>query len=120
MAVKHLGERYEFPPANAVENYGGAINLYFVWEDHLLFVCPMAVPVPPDMPFRVFVDEVMTLCYAAHPDFEKIDWEAVEWTYEGKSWKPDFDATLAENGLRHMSFFRFRTPGLTGLSDRKI
>jgi phenol hydroxylase P4 protein len=120
VAVKHLGERYQFPNANAEENYGGAINLYFSWADHMLFVCPMAVPVPPSMPFSAFVSGVMKLCYAAHPDFEKIDWNTVEWSHEGKDWKPDFDATLAENGLRHMSYFTFRTPGLLGLQDRKI
>jgi len=119
MAVKHLGA-YEFEAANRVENYGGVINLYVLWEGHLFFVCPLALPVDPGMPMRAFLSEVLAPCYQAHPDAADLDWERVDWTYEGEAWKPDLDRSLAENGLRHMSFLRFRTArtgslGIAGL-----
>ena len=119
MAVKHLGD-YRFEPANKVENYGGAINLYIVWDAHLLFVCPLALPVDPNMELRDFLTQVLQPCYAAHPDAAEIDWDAVEWTYEGKAWTPDLSKSLVDNGLRHMSFLRFRTPPGPGVGVKGL
>lgn len=119
MAVRHLGA-YEFEAANRAENYGGAINLYVVWDEHLLFVCPLALPVDPGMPMRAFLTDVVHPCYQAHPDAAELDWSRVEWTYEGEPWQPDLDRSLAENGLRHMSFLRFRSPPGPGLGVRGV
>jgi phenol hydroxylase P4 protein len=119
MSVKHLGE-YAFEPANRVENYGGAINLYIVWDGHLLFVCPLALPVDPATRFREFLTQVVQPCYRAHPDAADLDWDRVEWTYENKPWTPNLDQSLAENGVRHMSFLRFRSPATGRLATRGL
>lgn len=118
--MKHLGDQYEFPAANDVANYGGYLNVYFVWENHLLFVCPMALLVSPDTPFGVFFEEMIRPCYAAHPDAEHINRSNTGWTYEGKSWIPDYEKTVSENGLVHMSYLKFRTADLEGLENRRI
>ena len=53
--------------------------------------------------------------YGAHPDFERIDWDTVEWFKSGQAWKPDPAKSLEANGLKHKDAIRFRTPGLTGI-----
>jgi phenol hydroxylase P4 protein len=49
------------------------------------------------------------------PDFKRIDWAQAEWFKSGQPFKPDFDKSLAENGLGHKDVIRFRTPGLAGI-----
>lgn len=114
MPVKSIGP-YQFPAANREENYGGDWNIYVDWAQHLMFTCPNAYRIPPDMRLRDFLEQVMRPEVAAHPDTAQLDFARVEWTYEGKPWQPDLDLTLRENGLRHMAFLRFRSPGLDGL-----
>lgn len=96
------------------ENFHGNIVVYLHWEKHLSFCAPMAFPLPPAMPFGALVEQVLKPHYAAHPDFEKIDWATVVWTIDGKVAAPDMEASLADNGLGHKSVVRFRTPGLDG------
>jgi len=115
MAVAAIG-KYAFEPADALEKFHGAQLLYIGWEDHLLFCAPFAFPFPPTMPFRAVVEEVLPGSFGYHPDFARIDWAQAEWFKSGQPWRPDFDKSLAENGLRHKDVIRFHTPGLRGIA----
>lgn len=96
------------------DNFHGNQVVYLHWEQHLSFCAAMAFPLPPDMPFGAMVDNVLKPHYAAHPDFEKIDWPTVKWTIDGKDATPNMEKSLADNGVGHKSLIRFWTPGLTG------
>lgn len=106
---------YKFEAKDRVENFHGNQLLYVGWEDHLMFSAPLAMPLPPSTPFRALVEQILPGTYAAHPDFARIDWAKAEWFKSGRPWKPNFDKSLAENGLVHKDVLRFRTPGLTGI-----
>ena len=115
MAVKFIGDSYDFPCANRRENYGSDINVYVVWDHHLIYCAPNAYRLPPDMKFRDFLEQVFTPDYSQHPDFGKADWEEGVWQLENQPWQPDFDKSFTENGITHHSFIRVTTPGLEGL-----
>lgn len=114
MAVKSAGP-YEFPPQDTVDKFPAPL-LYVGWDDHKMFCAPHCIPVPPDTPFGEWVKSALPGIYGAHPDFEKIRWDEVQWFSSGKPFEPDMARSMAENGLGHKSAIRFRTPGLTGLS----
>lgn len=114
MAVVAIKE-YTFEPKDKLENFHGNQLLYIGWEDHLMFCAPYAFPFPPNMPFRAILDQVLPGVYGYHPEYAKVDWSKAEWSKSGKPWKPVFDQTLAENGLKHKDVIRFHTPGLTGI-----
>ncbi|MEZ5628572.1 MAG: phenol hydroxylase subunit P4 [Rhodocyclaceae bacterium] len=114
MAVTALKD-YQFEPADRVENFHGNQLLYVGWEDHLLFCAPFAFPFPPAMRFGDVVGQVLPAAFGYHPDFAKIDWAAAQWFKSGQPWTPDFNKSLADNGLGHKDVIRFRTPGLTGI-----
>lgn len=105
---------YDFPAKDVVGNFPAPL-LYLCWEDHNLFCSPVCIPAAPDTPFTALAAAILPGIYGAHPDFEKIDWSAVEWFKSGQPWQPDAAATLAGNGLKHKDVLRFRTPGLQGL-----
>ena len=114
MAVQSIGP-YDFPMRDAVENFGGVWVTYWNWVGHLMICAPVAFPFPPDMRFGDVLSQVFPGVYGVHPDFEKIDWTAVEWILDGQPFTPDFDKSLADNGLGHKSAVKFRTPGLNGI-----
>ena len=114
MSVTSIG-KYEFEPLDKVENFHGNQLTYINWEKHLLFCAPICLPLPPEMPFSAFVQEILPGAYQKHPDFEKINWDEVTWLLDGKDFTPDMDASLAENGFGHKSLIRFWTPGLDGI-----
>ncbi len=114
MAVKALGT-YDFAPKDTVDKFPAPL-LYIGWDAHKMFCAPHCVPMPPGTRFGDLVANVLPGMYSAHPDFARIDWDAVQWFDSGKPFAPDMDKTVAENGLGHKSVLRFRTPGLTGLS----
>jgi phenol/toluene 2-monooxygenase (NADH) P4/A4 len=99
---------------DAEKNFHGNRVTYVHWEHHLSFCSAIAFPLPPSMPFGVFVEAVVKPHYSAHPDFERIDWAKVEWMIDDEKRAPDMDKSLEENGLRHKSLVRFWTPGLDG------
>jgi phenol hydroxylase P4 protein len=101
-------------PRDPVENFHGNMLVYVHWEDHLSFCSAVAFPLPPAMPFRAFVSEVVAPAYAAHPEAASIDWSAVVWMIDGATKGPDMDASLAANGMKHKTLVRFWTPGLSG------
>jgi phenol/toluene 2-monooxygenase (NADH) P4/A4 len=103
------------PPARDVRENFPAPLLYIGWDGHLMFAAPYCLPLPPDMPFGAIPAQVLPGIYGYHPDFAKIDWKAALWFKSGQPWQPDFDKSLADNGLTHKDVIRFRTPGLTGI-----
>lgn len=115
MPVKFIGESYDFPPANQMENYGGIMNVYVVWDHHLIYCAPNAYPMPPNVVFRDFVEQMLVPDYKQHPDVEKVNFEEGEWQLENEPWTPDFDKTMEENNIAHNSFIRVKTAGLEGM-----
>ena len=115
MAVVAITENYIGERKDRVENFHGNQILYLGWDHHLMFCSPIALPVPPAMPFRSVVEELMPAAFSLHTDFEKIDWDAVQWHLNGKAFEPSMDAALAEQGIDHKSILRFATPGLNGI-----
>ena len=103
-----------------VENFHGNQLVYVGWDDHLLFSAAWAFPLPPEMPFQGLVAEVMPASFNDHPDFEEIDWASVEWVLDGKSFSPDMDKSLKDNGVGHKSLIRFKTPGLMGINGTRL
>ena len=63
MAVKFIGESYDFPCANRVENYGGDMNIYVVWDHHLMYCAPNAYRIPVNIIFRDFLEQVFAPDY---------------------------------------------------------
>ncbi|MFB4202515.1 hypothetical protein KBTX_03569 [wastewater metagenome] len=106
---------YRATPADRQENFHGNQLVYIGWDQHLMFCSPVCLPLPPDMPFRDLVRDVLPGAYATHPDWAHIDWDAVEWNVDGEPFVPDMDAGLADQGIGHKSVIRFRTPGLNGI-----
>lgn len=115
MSVTALKPGYTGEIKDRVENFHGNQLLYIGWEDHLMYCAPMALPVPPSLPFAALTAEIIPSLYPMHPDTAKIDWSKVEWFSSGKPFKPDPAKSLAENGVGHKASLRFRTPGLTGI-----
>lgn len=114
MAVTAIGE-YPVLPRDVKENFHGNIMVIVGWDKHLMISSPMAFPLPPDMPFGALVKEVMPAAFAAHPEWELIDWATVTWLLNGEAFTPDMDKSLEENGIDHKSVIRFQTPGLNGI-----
>ncbi len=114
MAVVAI-EKYEFSPADSQEKFNGNQVLYIGWEDHLMFCAPFAFAFPPTMIFKEILDKVIPDAFGYHPETSKIDWSQAEWFKSGKSWKPDVNKSLVENGLKHKDVLRFKTPGLKGI-----
>lgn len=112
MAVAAIGS-YEFAPKDTVDKFPAPL-LYVGWEDHLMFCAPFCVPFPPTLKFGDMCRGAFPGIFGAHPEFAKIDWDKAEWFKSGQPWKPDYEKTLAENGLGHKDAIRFRTPGLNG------
>ncbi|WP_341709797.1 phenol hydroxylase subunit P4 [Limnobacter sp.] len=116
MALVSLHPGYTGQVRDLEENFHGNRLLFVNWEHHLMFCAPMALPLPPAMPFGALVNEVLPSLYGSHPDFAKIDWSKVQWQHGREDFTPDLSKSLDENGLTHKSVLRFTTPGLTGLS----
>ena len=114
MAVAAL-TTYEFPAKDTADKFPAPL-LYIGWEDHHLFCSPVCLPLPAETPFGALSQAVLPGVYGAHPDFARIDWNAVEWFKSGEPWQPDPARSLAENGLGHKDVIRFRTPGMTGIA----
>ena len=113
MAVAAVGA-YEFAPKDTVDKFPAPL-LYIGWEDHIMLCAPFCAPFPPVMKFGDMVKGALPGFFGAHPDFARIDWDKAEWFKSGQPWKPDFEKSLADNGLGHKDVIRFRTPGLDGI-----
>jgi phenol hydroxylase P4 protein len=115
MAVVALKPGYTGPVQDTEDKFHGNRLLYICWDEHLLFCAPMALPLPPTMPFGALLSEVLPGLYGSHPDFAQIDWGQVQWTHSGEPFHPDPALSLSDNGLVHKSVIRFYAPGLRGI-----
>lgn len=114
MAVKALKD-YPLHVADSVDRFHGNQMLFVGWDQHMMFCAPFAWAFPPTMRFGDLIEKVFPDSFGTHPDFAKIDWARVEWLKSSQPWTPDFEKSLADNGLRHKDVLRFRTPGLNGI-----
>lgn len=114
MAVTAL-DTYDFPSRDRVENFHGNILVNFCWDRHVLFAAPFCFALSSGMTLREVMTTLVAKAIRAHPDAEKIDWDAVRWQKDDRSWQPNLDKTLAENHVGHKDYIVFNTPGLTGL-----
>lgn len=114
MAVTAL-KPYIAEPSDPAEKYDGKQLVFVSWDHHLLFAAPFLLCLPTDTPFRALVEGPLTALLAPDPDAAKIDWASVKWLRANKPFAPDFDRTLAENGVRHKDQLRIQTPGLNSL-----
>ena len=89
MAIPHLGDSYDFPSSNRVEAYGGDINFYVLWEQHLLYACPSAYRAPINMKLGDFLEQMLRPDYHAHPDTAKLDFSKLEWQFNQQPWQAD-------------------------------
>jgi phenol hydroxylase P4 protein len=115
MAVQAAYENYTGKVADAVENFHGNQVVYIGWDEHMMFPFAAAFPLPPQMPFKALVGELLPSVYGVHPDFASIDWNAVEWSLDGAPFTPNLDKSLGQNGIGHKCLLRLATPGLNGI-----
>jgi phenol hydroxylase P4 protein len=98
------------------EMFHGAQLLYVGWDKHMLFYAPTQFCLPPDTRFRDLCEIHLSVAYAVHPDFAKIDWQQAQWLKSGQPFTPDLEQSLAANGLEHKDVLRLQTPGLEGMA----
>lgn len=120
MPVKAIRDGYHGDFKDTEDKFHGKQLLNIHWEKHLMFGWPMCVPLAPDTPFGALIEGVIPSIFGSHPEFSKIDWNAVTWTRtEGDGYvdfTPDPAKSIRENGLTHKAQIRFNTPGLHGLA----
>lgn len=109
MSVNAISE-YHAEPKDRVENFNGMQLLYVYWPYHLLFCAPFAMLVAPDMSFRAFVSEMLKPAVVGHPDAKRADFLGAEWRLNEEDFKPDLEASLADNGIDHKSMLTVTTP----------
>ncbi|MDD2990817.1 MAG: phenol hydroxylase subunit P4 [Zoogloea sp.] len=109
-------KEYTATPRDRVENFNGKQIVYASWDRHLLFAAPFLLCLPPETPFGELVKGPLSMLVQPDPDAAAIDWTAVEWLKSNQPWTPDFNASLAANGIGHKDQLRFRTPGLNSLA----
>lgn len=114
MPVIALAPDYQGEVRDRVEHFNGNQLVYFGWDRHMLFCSPFTLAVPPAMPFRTLVEEVLKPLLAAHPGGAAIDWPGVRWQLSNAPFEPDFDASLADNGIGHKTLLRLQTPAPAG------
>lgn len=105
-------------PADVVSNYYGNQLVYVTWDRHLMFAAPFILCLAPTMNFGDLVNGPIRDLIQADPDAAQIDWTKVEWLKSNQPFDPDFERSLAENGVKHKEQLRFATPGLNTLGPR--
>jgi phenol hydroxylase P4 protein len=116
MPVQAIRPDYVGEVKDRVELFHGNQLIYIGWDQHMMICAPIALPLPPSMPFGDLIDKVLpTTAFAAHPDWPKINWSKVQWLRSSQPFAPDRKKSLADNGLGHKALIRLRTPGLTGI-----
>lgn len=115
MTINTIGA-YAFAPLDRQENFHGNQLLYVGWDRHLMFCSPFALLVAPTQSFAELIEQVLRPAIAAHPDSAEADLYRASWYLNDAPFQPDFDASLAANGLRHKDMLRLDTPGLNGIA----
>ena len=114
MPVTAIGA-YAAQSLDRQENFNGLQLAYLCWERHLMFCAPFTLPLPPDMPFADFIENVVKPAIAPHPDAAKVDFSQASWRLDDAGFQPDPQLGLAANGIGHKSLLHLSTPGLDGL-----
>lgn len=114
MAIAAIQE-YLGVPRDAHANYSGNQLLYFCWDQHLLFAAPFILYVSPEMRLGDLIEGQLGALLSPDPDAKNIVWSEVKWLKGKQVWQPDFNLSLAENGIRHKDQLRMQTPGLNAL-----
>ncbi len=114
MPVKALKE-YIGVPRDVVANFNGKQLVYVSWDGHLLFAAPFMLCLPPQTTFREMVEGPLAALIRPDPDAAAVDWREAAWLKSNQPWSPDFDRSLADNGIGHKDQLRFSTPGLHSL-----
>lgn len=117
MSVKAIIEDFRGEVRDAVDNFNGKQVVYLAWDKHLFFCSAFAYLVDPQMTFRAFIEEFAKPTIAPHPQSKEINWDATQWLNNGQRFTPDWNTSLASNGIGHKSSIRMQTPGLEGLYD---
>ncbi|MBR9912783.1 MAG: phenol hydroxylase [Gammaproteobacteria bacterium] len=120
MAVYAIVPDYTGEVLDRVENFNGNQLVFVSWDRHLMFCAPFAYPVPPELPFRALIEEVMPEAFGEHEEFEKVNWKTAEWLLDGQPFIPQLDVSLREQGVGHKSLLRFSTPELTGFQGAAV
>lgn len=94
---------------DTVSRFNGNQLLYVSWDHHLLFASPFLLCVAPAMTFRQLVEGPLTALIKPDPDSAGVEWTQVRWRKSNQPWEPDFDKSLADNGLAHKEQIRFET-----------
>jgi phenol hydroxylase P4 protein len=102
-------------PRDALENYKGKQLLFISWDHHMLVAAPIMFRADPQLILRELLDTQLMPLLQSDPDAAAISWDKVEWLKGTESWVPDYDRSLADNGIRHKQQLRMRTPGLNTL-----
>lgn len=113
MTVKSIGD-YPARMMDTEDKFHGNRLVYVGWDHHTAICSANAYPLPPQMPFGALLSEVLPSVLGPHPDFPKIDWGKTEWLRDGEAFTPDPEKSLDENGVKHKTLLRFKTPGLDG------
>lgn len=120
MPVQAITPDYVGEIKDKLENFHGNQIVYAGWDGHLMFPAPFAWPVPPEIPFAAFRDEVMPSGFGIHPEWPEINWDTAEWLLDGQPFTPDPAKGLAEQGVTHKSVLRLRTPELKGFKGMGV
>ena len=111
MAIKSTKE-FVGVPRDAEEHYDGNRIVYVSWDRHLLFAASLMTCVSKDMLLRDYLEGPIRDLLANDPDVGQLDFEKATWLKANQPWRPQFDKSLAENGVGHKEHLRFDTPGL--------
>lgn len=115
MPVTAIGP-YTAQPLDRQANFNGLQLVYLCWEQHLLFCAPFTFPLPPDMGFAEFVEQVVKPSISSHPDASSVNFATATWRLNDRPFNPDLAASLIANGIDHKSLLHLATPGLNGIA----
>lgn len=110
MTVRSTKE-YVGVPRDVQANFNGNQIVFVCWEQHLLFAAPFMIVVPPEMKFLELVAGPLSGLMQPDPDAAAVKWEEVEWLKSNQPFRPDFNASISENGIGHKEQLRFRSKG---------
>ncbi len=120
MPVKAITPDYKGEVMDRQENFHGNQVVYVGWDHHLMFCAAFAYPVPPEMPFKGLIQDVMPEAFDMHEEYAKVNWDTAEWLLDGQPFIPQMDVSLKDQGIGHKSLLRFQTPELKGFQNAGV
>lgn len=118
--IKTLKPGYKFEPLDLQKNFHGNQLVYIAWDYHLMFCSPFAYPVQPEMLFKDFINNVIHEAFSLHPEYSQVNWDTTTWLLNTQDFKPDWNKSLDEQGIKHKSVLRFQTPELKGYMNKAV